>query len=263
VTARRTERVLAVLFAVTVLAAWLVSQLSPAWTPRYFAVVLGPAVLLAAAAIVRARRLGLVALVVVLFLWWGFSVKDDKENAKEITARLAPSLHPGEFRDLDASRAGSRPPLLPGDGPRFATTLGPVRDDQVFDWRDAVDRPEAAQPAANARRAASTTVPRGSEFVVISPVFATIARGRRPGRDSSGRRRSSGTPCSPGIGAFGSSIASSRTRSRSSATTSSRSKPSFIAALARLGHGSGPWPIHSWRPRIPRTLSSSAAGRQD
>jgi len=170
VTAGRNERVLAVLFAVTVVAAWVTSQISPAWTPRYFAVVLGPAVLLAAAAIVRARRLGLVALVVVLFLWWGFSVKDDKENAKEITARLAPSLHPGE---LVISTHPEQVPVLRyylGGGLRFATTMGPVADDRVFDWRDAVDRLEAASPQATLDELVAT-VPRGGEFVVVSPVF--------------------------------------------------------------------------------------------
>jgi hypothetical protein len=170
VTARRDERVLAVLVAVTVVAAWLASQISPAWTTRYFAVVLGPAVLLAAAAIVRARRLGIVALVVVLFLWWGFSVKDDKENAKEITARLAPSLHPGE---LVISTHPEQVPVLRyylGGGLRFATTMGPVADDRVFDWRDAVDRLEAASPQATLDELVAT-VPRGGEFVVVSPVF--------------------------------------------------------------------------------------------
>jgi mannosyltransferase len=170
VTAGRNERVLAVLVSVTVLAAWLTSQISPAWTTRYFGVVLGPAVLLAAAAIVRARRLGLVALLVVLFLWWGFSVKDDKENAKEISARLAPSVHAGE---LVISTHPEQVPVLRyylGARPRFATTLGPVADDQVFDWRDAVDRLEKAD-SRQTLDSLLTTVPRGGEFVVISPVF--------------------------------------------------------------------------------------------
>jgi mannosyltransferase len=170
VTARRNERVLAVLVAVTVVAAWVASQVSPAWTTRYFAVILGPAVLLAAAAIVRARRLGVVALVVVLFLWWGFSVKDDKENAKQITARLASSLHPGE---LVISTHPEQVPVLRyylGGGLRFATTMGPVADDRVFDWRDAVDRLEAAPPQRTLDELVRT-VPRGGEFVVVSPVF--------------------------------------------------------------------------------------------
>jgi mannosyltransferase len=169
-TARRLERALAVLVVVTVVAAWVTSQISPAWTARYFAVVLGPVVLLAAAAIVRARKLGVVALVAVLFLWWGFSVKDDKENARQIAARLAPSLHPGE---LVISTHPEQVPVLRyylGEGPRFATTLGPVADDQVFDWRDAVDRLEAAQPRQTLD-ALIATVPKGEELVVVSPVF--------------------------------------------------------------------------------------------
>jgi mannosyltransferase len=169
-TARRTERALATLVAVTVLAAWVSSQISPAWTTRYFSVVLGPVVLLAAAAVVRGRRIGIVALVAVLFLWWGFSVKNDKENARQIAARVAPSLHPGE---LVVSTHPEQVPVLRyylGPDVRFATTLGPVADPQVFDWRDAVDRLDAAQPRATLDSLLAS-VPVGSEFVVVSPVF--------------------------------------------------------------------------------------------
>ena len=80
-----------------------------------------------------------------------------------------------------------------GSGLRFATTLGPVADTQVFDWRDAVDRLRGG--AARSRRstgcsrrclaAASSSSSRRSS--------ATTAPGRRPGRASSGGRRSSGT----------------------------------------------------------------------
>ena len=121
----RIERLLAVLVGGTVLIAWLSSQISPAWTTRYFAVILGPAVLLAAAIVTRAGRVGAVALIAVLFLWWGFGVRNEKENAKQIAAQLAPSIRPGE---LVVSRAGARAPLLPrrrsslGDDP--GTCLG-------------------------------------------------------------------------------------------------------------------------------------------
>jgi mannosyltransferase len=170
VAARRTERSLAAIVAVTVIAAWIASQISPAWTTRYFAVVLGPMVMLAAATVVRGRQLGLVALVVVLFLWWGFSVKDQKENARQVAARLAPSLHPGE---LVISTHPEQVPVLRyylGGGLRFATTLGPVPDSRVFDWRDAVSRLKAAQPRATLDSVVAT-VPRGDEFVVVSPIF--------------------------------------------------------------------------------------------
>src|SRR5262249_10385467 len=78
----RIEKAMGTMIAVTVVLAWISSQVQPAWTTRYFSVVFGPVVLLAAAAMVRGRRVGVVTLVVLLFLWWGFSVKNEKENAK-------------------------------------------------------------------------------------------------------------------------------------------------------------------------------------
>ena len=170
VVARRTERALAGIVVVAILAAWVVSQVSPAWTTRYFAVILGPVVLLAAAAIARAGKLGAVALLVVLFLWWGYNLTDNKEDARQVAATLAPSLHPGE---LVISTHPEQVPVLRyylGGGLRFATTLGPVPDPRVFDWRDAVDRLKAAQPRPTLG-ALLATVPRGQEFVVVAPVF--------------------------------------------------------------------------------------------
>src|SRR5207247_1424760 len=55
-TAGRVERALGVLVAATILLAWLSSQITPAWTTRYFALVLGPVVLLAGAAVARGGR---------------------------------------------------------------------------------------------------------------------------------------------------------------------------------------------------------------
>lgn len=166
----RIEKAMGVIVVATVVLAWISSQLQPAWTTRYFSVVFGPVVLLAAAAVVRGGRVGTVALVVVLFLWWGFSVKNEKENAKAIAAQLAPSLHPGE---LVISTHPEQVPVLRyylGPGFRWATTLGAVKDDQVFDWRDAVDRLKAAQPKPTLEPLLAS-VPRGGEFVVVAPVF--------------------------------------------------------------------------------------------
>ena len=169
-TARRTERALAVVVGGTVLLAWLTSQISPAWTTRYFSVVLGPTIVLAAAAVARAQRIGIVALVAVFVLWWGFNVRDEKENARSIARGLAPLVHPGE---LVVSTHPEQVPVLRyylGGGFRWATTLGPVRDDRVFDWRDAVDRLRAAEPKPTLD-AVLASVPRGTEFVVVAPVF--------------------------------------------------------------------------------------------
>jgi mannosyltransferase len=167
---RRIVLALLTIMVVTIAAAFVSSQFSPAWTVRYFAVVLGPALLLAARGIVRAQRLGLVTLVAVVFLWSFYSVRDDKENARQITTALVPYLHPGE---LIVSTHPEQVPVLRyylGPGSRWATTLGRARDPQVFDWRDAVTRlrDTRAKPTLDALL---TTVPTGSEFIVITPVF--------------------------------------------------------------------------------------------
>jgi hypothetical protein len=108
--------------------------------------------------------------VAVVFVWAGYSVKDNKENARELSAALASSVHPGE---LVISTHPEQVPLLRyylGAGPRFATTLGPVADAQVFDWRDVVDRLRAASPRPTLD-ALLATVPPGGQLVVVTPVF--------------------------------------------------------------------------------------------
>lgn len=161
---------LASIVGTTVALAWIASQISPAWTTRYFAVVLGPLLALGARALVRARRLGLFAVVAVVFLWMGFQVKDNKENANRIAAGLAPFVHPGT---LVVSTHPEQVPVLRyylGPGLRWATTLGPVPDSGVFDWRDAVSRLRAA-PAKRLLDRYVASVPVGRDFVVVTPVF--------------------------------------------------------------------------------------------
>ncbi len=161
---------LATVVAVTVLCAWLSSQFSPAWTTRYFAVVLGPVLLIGARGLVRADRRGLAALAVILFLWAGYSVRDDKENARQITSGVSGLMHPGE---LVVSTHPEQVPVLRyylGGGYRWATTLGPVPDARIFDWRDAVGRLRASRTQARVDQTVAAVRP-GSEFVVVAPVF--------------------------------------------------------------------------------------------
>ncbi|HEY8647270.1 MAG TPA: glycosyltransferase family 39 protein [Gaiellaceae bacterium] len=167
---RRIVLALATLGGVTILAAFISSQFSPAWTARYFSVIFGPVLLLGARGLVRARRLGFVGLVAVVFLWSFYSVHDDKENARSITAAVASYLHPG---GLVISTHPEQGPVLRyylGPGFRWANTLGPVRDPQVFDWRDAVTRLDHARAKPTLDRLLAT-VPPGGKFVVVTPVF--------------------------------------------------------------------------------------------
>jgi hypothetical protein len=161
---------LATMTGITIVAAFIASQVSPAWTARYFAVIAGPVLLLAAEGIVRARRLGLAMLVAIVVMWAGYTLHDDKENARGITHGVQPYLTRGE---LIISTHPEQTPVLRyylGPGYRWGTTLGPTADPNIFDWRDAVDRLEAARAKPTLDELLAT-VPPGKEFVVVAPVF--------------------------------------------------------------------------------------------
>lgn len=167
---RRAIVALATLAATTIVVAFVASQISPAWTVRYFAVLLGPILLLAGHGATRARELGVALLVALVFVYGGFSVRNDKENARGIVLGVRPYLHPGE---LIVSTHPEQVPVLryyAGPGYRWATTLGPQPDPLIFDWRDAVDRLRAT-PVQPTIDSLLRTVPKGGEFVVIAPVF--------------------------------------------------------------------------------------------
>jgi hypothetical protein len=164
-----TVRLLAVATAVAILVAWTGSQFTPAWTGRYLGVVAGPLLLLAAVGFVKVGRPGFIAFVLVLFLWGGFSVKDEKSNAKALARAVAPVLRPG---DLILTTHPEQTPVLRyyfGPDYRYLTTLGPVADPRVMDWRDALKRLRVATPAADLALLAQ--IPAGQRFAVITPVF--------------------------------------------------------------------------------------------
>ena len=128
--------------AATILSGWLFSQVAPAWANRYLGVLLGPLILLAAAALPRAGKLGLVALTMVFLFWVAYRAPEDKSNARELAQRFAPRLERG---DLVISTQPEQVPVLAyylPDGLRYATPLGPVVDSRVMDWRDAMARLE-------------------------------------------------------------------------------------------------------------------------
>jgi mannosyltransferase len=171
---RRIVLTLSVASGAAMLIAWVLSFVTPEWTGRYFAALVAPLVLVGARGIVRAERLGLVALALILFLWLSNAQKDNKENARAVAAALAPTLQPGELI------ISSQPEQVPvfryylGPGLRFATTIGPVPDPGIFDWRDAVTRLRAARPAPTLA-ALVRTVPVGSRFVYVTPVFRSYS----------------------------------------------------------------------------------------
>src|SRR5262245_18842695 len=168
--ARRPVLALAAVVGVTVVLAWLASQVSPAWTTRYFAVVAGPLLVISAAGLVRAGRLGLVALVLVFVIWSNSVQQDNKENAREVIHGVAPLVHTD---DLVLSTHPEQVPVLRyylGPGFRYATQLGPVTDSQVMNWDDALERMRAVTPARDLDPVLASVKP-GEHLVVVSPVF--------------------------------------------------------------------------------------------
>jgi mannosyltransferase len=133
-----------VLFAGTLLIAWLWSQASPAWAYRYFAVFVAPLLLIAGVGLAYARRLGMVALAIVVALWVPFTAIKHKSINRHVERVAAPALRPG---DLVLVTHPEQVPVVNyymAPGMKYATELGPVKDTGVADWIDALDRLQAA-----------------------------------------------------------------------------------------------------------------------
>lgn len=166
--------VLLIVFATTLLLAWLLSQISPAWSRRYVAVAVGPALLLAGAGLVRAGRVGLIALLVTVAVWWTPQVSTirTKSNAFKVTRIL--ELHnqvvPGDA--VLVLHPEYTPTVRYYLGPDFQwfDALGPVPDPQIFDWRDALTRLESAGPRRTLARILPQ-IPRGRRLIVFFPII--------------------------------------------------------------------------------------------
>jgi hypothetical protein len=174
---RRTAALVAMVL-VGVLAAWIASQISPAYATRYFAAFAGPLVLLAAIGLSHAGRLGVVCLVLIVAFWVDprTGQLESKSNARAVGASIQSLVTAG---DLVVSTHPEQLPLvayyLP-DGVRYADLLGPVDDPRVFDWTDAVDRLKAARPAATIDRLVRSLRP-GQELVLVQPILRTARWG--------------------------------------------------------------------------------------
>jgi mannosyltransferase len=156
----RDELVLAA--AAGLVLAWLASQIEPAWSPRYLAVLFGPVLL------VLARRTAWVpAVLVAAMLLAGPPVA--KSNARAVAASVAQSVRPG---DLVVCTQPEQVPVLHRylpPGVRYLTPLGTPADPAMTDWRDALPRLRRA-------RAERVLLPRlaalepGRRVVLVVPV---------------------------------------------------------------------------------------------
>src|ERR671917_16542 len=176
------ERTAVLAAAVTVLGtlavAWLVSQVSPAWTTRYLGVLLGPMLLLAALGLARAGNLGLVGLLIIVAIWaipksYGL---ENKSNASDLRKDAVPELREG---DLVLSMQPEQAPLLAyhledlGGAPKlqFGSPLGLMENDRVMDWTDGHERMKEATPATNLTPLLDK-LPPGGRVLIVHPVTA-------------------------------------------------------------------------------------------
>ncbi len=163
---------IAIGFLATLAVAWLISQVSPAWTTRYLGATLGFLLLLASVGLARAGNLGLVALVIILGIWAipkSYELRN-KSNAADLGKTATPQLRTG---DLVVVMQPEQTPLidyhLPVRGLKYATPLGPVKNPAVMDWTDAQDRMIAARPARNLDPLLAR-LPRGAKVFFVHPV---------------------------------------------------------------------------------------------
>jgi mannosyltransferase len=163
----------------TVVLAWLASQASPAWASRYLAVAVGPLLLVAAAGLANAGRLGIAGLIVAAALAAGNTPPDDKSNVRDVAEAIAPSLRSG---DLVVSTQPEQVSVLAyylPEGLRYATLTGPVKDTGVTDWRDGPERLAATSAERDLRPLLDSLEP-GQRLVLVQPIIFDIRRWQAP-----------------------------------------------------------------------------------
>ena len=155
-------RVLAGIALGAALAAWLGSQIEPAWANRYFAVFLGPLMLALAAVLARGRLLTAVALAGVVAIWLVNAPIAERSNVRTVAAEVTPVIRAG---DVVASTQPEQVPVLSRylpSGVLYVTPLGMVFDERVTDWRNGLDNMRAGKPARD-----------------LMPLLERLGKGRR------------------------------------------------------------------------------------
>jgi hypothetical protein len=140
--------------------AWLVSQLEPAWSPRYLFVLFGPVLLVLARRPAWAVAPLLAALVLV-------GPAAAKSNARAVAASVAQSVRPG---DLVVVTQPEQVPVLHRylpPGVEYLTPLGHPADPSMTDWRDALPRLRRA----GAERVLRSELVAGRRVVLVMPVY--------------------------------------------------------------------------------------------
>ena len=156
--------------------AYVASLVSPAWANRYFAPFVGPILIVSAAGLARAGRLGLVALALMVVFWFDprTYALEHKSNAHDAVGLVSDRLEDG---DVVVTTHPEQGPLIhlymPRDVKlRYADALGFIPDTQIFDWRDVTARLTAARPTPTANGIVNTLKP-GEHLLLVQPILRT------------------------------------------------------------------------------------------
>jgi mannosyltransferase len=166
---------LLILGAGTLLIAFVYSKTTPAWAPRYLAVVVGPLLLLFGLGIARAGALGLVALLLCACFWVLDPQKpylDSKSNVAAVVSRVGHDLPAGSL--VLSTQPEQIPTLayyMPA-GMRYGTPLGLDRDPHIVDWRDALTRFRHASVRRTLAPMLNTVAPGQRVALVVPSRFA-------------------------------------------------------------------------------------------
>ena len=148
--------------------AWVASQVEPAWSPRYLAVLFGPA-LIALAWRRAAPRWAVAAPAVAGRRLAARRSAGGQEQRPRRGRERGGERSRRRPRGLHAARAGARPAPLPAGRRRLPDAAGHAADPSFTDWRDALPRVRAA-------RAGRVLLPRvhllaaGRLVVLVMPV---------------------------------------------------------------------------------------------
>ncbi len=148
---------------------------SPAWAVRYFVIVMAPLAVALGAGLGRLGPVGPLVIALVFALGWhgrpATRTLERKSNVAHVASVLGPRLRRGS---LVFSTQPEQVPVLRyylPPGLRYATPLGPVRDPQVMDWRDALPRLDAARYAHVVPALLRSQAP-GTSVLLVQPEFS-------------------------------------------------------------------------------------------
>jgi hypothetical protein len=164
---------------ITVVLAWLSSQVSPAWAARYLAVGVAPLTLVAAGGLAHAGRLGIAGLIVAAALAAGDTAPDDKSNVREVAEAISPSLRPGDLVVVTQPEQVAVLSYYLPKGVRFATLTGELEDTGVTDWRDGPERLRATSADKDLKPLMDEMKP-GQRMALVQPILYDIRRWKAP-----------------------------------------------------------------------------------